>query len=82
MPYIFIWASFTLRDTKFTEPITRITNGTIERHFRTKKKQCPRPQYPGQYVNSIIKSTLGQAILKRKNEAICDSGNIFYLNIF
>lgn len=72
MPYIFIWASFTLRENKFESPISRITNGAIERFFRSKKQQVLKPIYPAHYINSTVNTTLGQAVLKRKNEILYD----------
>ena len=70
MPYIFIWSGFTCRSTEFVERITRITNGTKEKDFRTTKKLVKNRLYPAQYINTIVGHTLGQAVKKRKNHVI------------
>ena len=75
MPYILIWSRFTYRNTEFGEQITRITNGTKERDFRTTKKLVPNPLYPAQYINTILNPTLGQAVIKKKNYVIESSGS-------
>ena len=61
MPYCFLWSGFVLRDLSTEEPITRITNGAIEKHFGTLKG---RGSYhldlaPAQYVTSTYKLVSG-----------------------
>jgi hypothetical protein len=61
MPYCFLWSGFVLRDLLTEEPITRITNGAIEKHFGTLKG---RGSYhldlaPAQYVTSTSKLVSG-----------------------
>ena len=75
IPYIFIWSGFTCRNTEFGEQITRITNGTKERDFRSTKKLILNPLYPAQYINTVVHPTLGQAVKKRRNNVIESSGS-------
>ena len=63
LPYIGLWASFTLRDMPFAEHTTHITNGTVERWFGSRKRLIGHhPKSPNEYIELTYQMTLGKAI--------------------
>lgn len=55
MPYIFIWGSYTLKGLNFT----RITNGTLEKYWGTRKGGISK-HYPSMYVSKTTELMIGQ----------------------
>ncbi|CAF1060058.1 unnamed protein product, partial [Brachionus calyciflorus] len=66
LPYAFIWSGFVFRNLVTEETITRLTNGTIEKYFATRKKLVKNCKEPAFYVNRTIRDAFGQA-LRSKN---------------
>ncbi len=53
MPYIFIWSGFVYRQMD-GENITRLSQGVIEKHFGTKRREIPKPIVPARYIFSSL----------------------------
>lgn len=63
MPYIFIWGGYVFRDLdavdKYGYQITHLTQGSLEKHFGTiKKDHGHTAMYPAQYANEIVSSII------------------------
>ncbi len=56
MPYIFIWGSFALKGLD----ISRITNGTIEKYWATRKGFVTSAKLPADYLISVTDILIGQ----------------------
>ena len=65
-PYAFLWAGFAFKALNTKEPISRLTNGCIEQHFKNIKKVVPSALLPASYINKIASLSYGQAIEKMK----------------
>jgi len=55
MPYIFIWGSFALKGLD----ISRITNGTIEKYWATRKGFVTSAKLPADYLISVPDILIG-----------------------
>ena len=58
LPYCAIWASFVFQGLERS----RITNGSIEKYFSTRKKLVPEPLLPDRYVTKTLDQAKGQAM--------------------
>ena len=63
MPYIFIWGGFVFRllnsKDKYGHPITHVTQGSIEKHFGTiKRDNGHKAMYPTQYANEMVSNVI------------------------
>lgn len=56
LPYCFIWAGFVFKGLRNT---TRVTNGSIEKFFATKKSVIKKAVLPHVYVNTTFDTTIG-----------------------
>ncbi len=63
MPYIFVWSGFVYRGMN----ITRLTQGTIEKYFGTRKNLIKNAMVPARYINATLKIVLANC-LQGKNE--------------
>ncbi len=61
MPYIFIWAGFVFRDSKLN--IKSITEGIIEKQFRTRKRTYSHPQVPARQIITSCQSVLSSCAI-------------------
>jgi hypothetical protein len=66
LPYAFIWSGFVYRCLNSIS-VTRLTNGTMERHIRTKKSVVPKACLPALYINNTVKLAIGQERIKELN---------------
>jgi len=57
MPYIFIWSGFVYREMDGTQ-ITRLSQGVIEKHFGTKRREIPKPVVPARHILSSLKTAI------------------------
>ena len=85
MPYIFIWGGFAFRlldaKDKYGYQITHITQGSIEKHFGTiKRDHGHKAMYPAQYANEVVNNVITSCQLvkpllkiskKNKSKWIC-----------
>jgi hypothetical protein len=70
MPYIFIWSGFVYRQMDGAN-ITRLSQGVIEKHFGTKRREIPKPIVPNRYILSSLKTALADcAILESCNKMV------------
>ena len=63
MPYIFIWGGFVFRQLnskdKYGHPLTHVTQGSIEKHFGTiKRDNGHKAMYPAQYANAMVNNVI------------------------
>ncbi|CAF0770138.1 unnamed protein product [Brachionus calyciflorus] len=58
LPYAFVWSGFVFRNLN----ISRLTNGTIEKFFATRKNLVKSSVQPGVYINLTSDVALGQAL--------------------
>jgi hypothetical protein len=72
-PYAFLWSGFAFKALKTVEPISRLTNGCIEQHFKNIKKVVPSALLPASYINKVASISYGQAIEKLKSIANSDT---------
>jgi hypothetical protein len=56
LPYIFLWGSYSLQDMS----ISRITNGTQEKNWGTRKAYIPHPVDPATYLVKATDLLMGQ----------------------
>lgn len=60
MPYIFLWASFTLRGLEFEQKTTHLTDSSIENFIMCRKNLVPEPLMPAKYLTQVVYPILGQ----------------------
>ena len=83
MPYIFIWSGFVYRQMDGAN-ITRLSQGVIEKHFGTKRRELPKPIVPARYIISSLKTALADcAVLQsyHKSSDDIEEGNIIIIII-
>lgn len=68
LPYAFIWCGFAFQSLVVKDPISRLTNGCIERFFGIRKSYIPKPLLPVHYFNKVVSVTIGQT--KRKAQEL------------
>jgi hypothetical protein len=56
MPYCFLWSGLVL----YGLNVSRVDNGSIDKHFGHKKSKITSPLLPAEYKNHTFKPTLGQ----------------------
>jgi hypothetical protein len=74
LPYAFIWSGFVYRCLNSLS-VTRLTNGTMERHIRTKKSVVTKACLPALYINNTVKLAIGQERIKELNNLNNDEDN-------
>jgi len=72
LPYAFIWSGFVYRCLNSLS-VTRLTNGTMERHIRTKKSVVTKACLPALYINNTVKLAIGQERIKELKNLNNDS---------
>ncbi len=87
MAYIFIWSGFVYRLMDGAK-INRLSQGFIEKHFGTKRREIPKPIVPARYILLSLRTALADcALVETCNRNIEDHAggrnNDFHLiNIF
>jgi hypothetical protein len=70
MPYVFIWSGYVYREMD----VTRLTQGTVEKNFGTRKNLINCAMLPVRYINATMKillaNTRAQAAEEADNEAL------------